>query len=156
MTKEELIYITLRALSENFKDSPENFRLEDPELKQTTSTFPGPTIIWQFKHKVKDDHYIQDPLNATRTIIVTYNKMASQLTCLIYFREVNTMNSAVMPETQATFQCSTVFPIFNRTYRKFESIRNSLIKQAREKEYFDYMKKLNNIFPATHEDELFK
>lgn len=155
MTKEELIYITLRSLSENFKNSPENFRLEDPELKPSTGSFPGPTIIWQFKYKVKDDHYIQDPLNATRTIIVTYNKMASQLTCLIYFREVNTITSAVMPETQATFDCST-FPFLNRTYRQFQSIRKSLIRQAREKEYFDYMKKLNNIFPATHEDELFK
>lgn len=155
MTKEELIHITLKQLSENFKSSPENFRLEDAEFGTPVGTFPGPTIVWQFKVKVKEDTYIQDPLNATRTIIVTFNKIAKQLSCLIYFREVNTLNQSIMPDTQAMIQCYE-FPIINRTYRQFMKIRQQLIKQRREKEFMDYMRKLNNIFPSTHEDDIFK
>lgn len=155
MTKEELIHITLRQLSENLKSSPENFRLEDVEFAPTIGSFPGPTIVWQFKVKIKEDTYIQDPLNATRTIIVTFNKIAKQISCLIYFREVNTLNQSVMPDTQAMIQCCEL-PILNRTYRQFMKIRKQLIKQRREKEFIDYMRKLNNIFPSTHEDDIFK
>ena len=155
MTKEELIHITLKQLSDSLALSPENFRLEDSELGSQQGNFPGPTIIWQHRIKVKEDTFIQDPLNATRTIIVTYNKMANQLSCLIYFREVNSFNTAMMADSQAMVQCCS-FPILNRTYRQFTAIRKSLIKARREKEYLDYMRKLNNIFPSTHEDELFK
>ena len=81
--------------------------------------------------------------------------MAKQLSCLIYFREVNTLNQSVMPDTQALVQCSEI-PILNRTYRQFMKIRQQLIKQRREKEFIDYMRKLNNIFPSTHEDDIFK
>jgi hypothetical protein len=155
VTKEELIHLTLKQLRENFESTPENFRLEDAELGIPQGTWPGPTIIWQFKVKVKEDTYIQDPLNATRTIIVTYNKIANQLTCLIYFREVNSLNNSITPDTQAMVQCCN-FPILNRTYRQFMDIRKVLIKQRREKEFVDYMRKLNNIFPSTHEDDIFK
>jgi hypothetical protein len=155
VTKEELVHITLKQLAESFKSSPENFRLEDSELGPVNGSFPGPTIIWQFKVKVKENEYIQDPLNATRTIIVTFNSMAKQLSCLIYFREVNSIGSAIAPDTQATVQCCE-FPILHRTYRQFRHIRKLLVTRRREKEFMDYMKKLNNIFPAIHEDELFK
>lgn len=156
MTKEELVYITLKQLSENFNTSPENFRLEDAELGPTQGSFPGPTIIWQFKVELKDgEQPIIDPLNATRTIIVTFNKISNQLSCHIYLREVNTISSATMADSQAVVQCCS-FPILNRTYRRFKQIRESLIDRRREKEFWDYMKKLNNIFPSTHEDELFK
>lgn len=155
MTKEELVYITLKQLSENLKTSPENFRLEDPELGSSVGSWPGPSIVWQFKFKVKENEYIQDPLNATRTIIVTYNKMAKQLNCMIYYREVNSLGSNYAPETQAMVQCFEI-PSFNRTYREFNRVKKLLIKARREKEFLDYMKKLNNIFPSTHEDDLFK
>ena len=156
MTKEELVYITLKQLSESLKSSPDNFRLEDSELGSTTNTFPGgPAIVWQFKVQVKEGQYIQDPLNASRTIIVTYGKYSKQMACYIYFREVNNIGTIIAPETQAMIQCCE-FPILNRTYRLFMNIRKQLVKQHHEKEFATYMRKLNNIFPATHEDELFK
>lgn len=155
MTKEELVYITLKQLSDNLKSSPENFRLEDSSLGSTSGSFPGPTIIWQFKVKTKENEYIQDPLNANRTIIVTYNVMANQLSCLIYFREVNSYSSVATPESQATIQFG-YFPILNRTYRQYRSIRKLLVVRRREKEFWEYIKKLNTIFPSTHDDELFK
>jgi len=65
------------------------------------------------------------------------------------------MSHAVMADTQAIVQCCE-FPILNRTYRKFMKVRDKLIKQRKEKEFIDYMKKLNKIFPSTHEEELFK
>lgn len=155
MTKEELIHLTLRQLRESLKSSPENFRLEDPELGLLSGSFPGPTIVWQFKVQLKDGQYIPDPLNATRTIMVTYNKLANSLACYIFFREMNTLSANISPDTEAKIDLA-YFPILNRTYRQFADIRKNLIKQKREKEFVEYLQKLNNIFPSTHEDELFK
>ena len=151
-----MVYTTLKQLEDSLKTSPENFRIEDPVLGPLSGSFPvDPILTWQLKVKIKEDTYIQDPLNAARTIIVTYNKITKQLTCYIYFREVSSFNRAVMADSQVTFQCYKI-PILNRSYRKFQKIRKQLIKQHREKEFLDYMKKLNSIFPATHEDELFR
>lgn len=157
MTKEELVHITLRQLIESLKNQPDNFRLEDPSVGSTNGTFPGPTIIWQFRFKLEEDKFILDPLNSVKTIIVTYNKMAKQLQCYIYNREVNSLNHAVMADAQATITYNEwLHPIFFRTYRQFSSLRKSLLRIKSEKEYLDYMKKLNNIFPATHEEDIFK
>lgn len=157
MTKEELVHLTLKQLSESLKTSPENFRLEDPSIGQVSGSFPGPTIVWQFRVKVDEDKYIQDPLNSVKTIIVTYNKMAKQLHCYIYNREVNNLNHAIMAEAQVVIHFHEFVPaLFYRTYRQFLQIRKSLLKRKYDKEYLDYMRRLNGIFPATHEDELFK
>lgn len=155
MTKEELVHITLKQLSESLKISPDNFRLEDITVGPVSGSFNGPTIVWQFKVQLKEGQYIQDPHNANRTIIVTFNNLTKQLSCSIYFREVNTYNNSIMPDSQAVVQCFE-YPILNRTYRQFMKIRKQLIEQRHEKEYHDYMRKLNNIFPTTHDEELFK
>lgn len=155
MTKEELVHLTLRQLSDSIKTSPENFRLEDPELGQTNGNFLGPTILWQFKVQTQPGTYIVDPLNANRTVIVTYNKVSQQISCMIYFREVNTISHAIMADSSATVQLFHI-PIFNRTYRQFMNLRKILVDRKREQEYVEYLKKLNNIFPATHTDELLK
>jgi hypothetical protein len=153
--KEELIYLTLRQLKDSLKTSPQNFRIEDPELGSINGGFHGPTIIWQFKVEIKPGEFITDPLNATKTVIVTHNRVRNEITCLIYFREVNAASSAMMPETQAVFKLHK-WSFINRTYRQFESIRKDLIKMRRQKEYVDYLQKLNKIFPSTHEEDLFK
>lgn len=157
MTKEELVYITLRSLIESLNNQPDNFRLEDPSLGSTNGSFPGPTVIWQFRFKLEEDKYIPDPLNSVKTIIVSYNKVAKQLQCYIYNREVNNLNHAMMADAQATIVYHEwLHPMFFRTYREFSSLRKSLLKIRYEKEYLDYMKKLNNIFPTTHEEDIFK
>lgn len=159
MTKEELIHLTLKQLSASLKTSPDNFRLEDPSLGPTTSNgaFPGPTVIWQFRLQIEENRFIADPLNSVKTIIVTYNKLAKQLQCYIYNREVNNLNHAIMPEAQATITYNDFIPtICYRTHRQFMALRQELIHKREEKEYIDYMRRLNGIFPATHEDELFK
>lgn len=159
MTKEELIHYTLKQLRESLKTSPENFRLEDASVAPVSSNanFHGPTIIWQFRVKVDEDKFVLDPLNSVKTIIVTYNKTACKLECCIYNREINNLNHAMMPEAQAIVTYNDWLPVcFNRTYRQFMELRGSLIKRRNEKEYTDYMRRLNGIFPATHEDELFK
>jgi phenylalanine-4-hydroxylase len=155
MTKEELVHLTLNQLSDNLSSSPQNFRLEDSEIAPITSGFLGPTIVWQFKVETDPGSYIQDPLNATRTIIVTYNDLTKQICCHIYFREINSFHHSCTPDSQATIQLYD-FPIIHRTYRQFRKLRNRLLKRKREQEYLDYLKKLNNIFPSTHVDELFK
>lgn len=155
MTKEELIYLTLRQLKDNLNVSPQNFRIEDPELGGINGGFHGPTIVWQFKVEIKPGEFITDPLNATKTVIVTHNRISNEITCLIYFREVNSANTAMMPESQASVKLYK-WSFFNRTYRQFEYIRKELIKMRRQKEYVDYLQKLNKIFPSTHEEDLFK
>lgn len=156
MKKEELIHITLKQLSESLKNSPDNFKLEDPSVAPVSNSYPGPTIIWQFRIKLEEDKYIQDPLNSVKTIIVTYNKIGRQLQCYIYNREVNNLNHAVMADAQASISYPEIVPtVFFRTYRQFSALRQSLIERRNNKEYIDYMKRLSGIFPGTHEDDLF-
>jgi hypothetical protein len=155
MIKEELVYLTLQQLSESLKSSPENLRLEDSAIGPMNGNFLGPTLIWQFKVETKPGTYIPDPLNASRTVLVTYNKVGNQLSCMIYFREVNSINHAMMADAHATIDLFQI-PWFNRSYRKFMEIRSKLIDQKREKDYVEYLKKLNNIFPSTHIDEILK
>lgn len=155
MTKEELVHITLKQLSESLKSTPENFRLEDSG--SNSGSFPGPTIIWQHKVEIEENKYIPDPLNSVKTIIVTYNKMAKQLQCYIFNREVNNLNHAMMSDAQALITYHEwLHPLFYRTFRQFTSLRNALVKRKHEKEYIDYMRRLNGIFPTTGDDELFK
>lgn len=157
MTKEELVNVTLKQLSESLKNSPENFRLEDPSIGPVNGSFPGPTIIWQFKVEIEENKFIPDPLNSVKTIIVTYNKLARQIQCYIYNREVNSLNHAIMADAQATVTFNEwVPPFFYRTFRSFSHLRKELLKKRNNKEFMDYMKRLNNIFPATHEDDLFQ
>lgn len=157
MTKEELVHITLKQLTESLKQTPENFRFEDPSISSSNGNFPGPTIIWQFRVEIEQDKFIIDPLNSVKTIIVTYNKMAKKLECYIYNREVNSLNHAMMAEAQASITYHDLIPLFfNRTYRQFMKLRKALLKRKNDKEYMDYMKRLNGIFPATHEDDIFK
>lgn len=157
MTKEELVHITIKQLSESLATTPENFKFEDPAQPTNNGAFPGPTVIWQFKVKLDEDRFISDPLNSTKTIIVTYNKMARQLSCLIFNKEVNSLNFNTTPDTTAVVQFNHNIPLFfNRTYRQFNNLKQSLLKRRNQKEYMDYMKKLQSIFPSTGDDDLFK
>lgn len=157
MTKQELVQLTLKQLEQSLKTTPENFRFEDPTSGQTNGAFPGPTVIWQFKVELEENKYIQDPLNSTKTVIVTYNRIAKQLTCYIFNREVNSLSYSQPADTQVTISYHEwLHPHFYSTYRKFMDLKNDLVKRKNEKEYMDYMKKLNQIFPSTHEDELLK
>lgn len=163
MTKEQLLNITLKQLKESLKTSPECFLLEDPELKLPTGTnsgfgnsssnILGPTILWRFRVEL-GGKLIPDPNNATRSIIVTYTPALKQLSCHIYFREVNNINSAIMADAQATVQYEV--PFFNESYRRFMSLRKKLIQRSRDKENSEFLKKLNNIFPTTGDDGLLK
>lgn len=157
MTKEELVHITLKQLSESLKVTPENFRFEDSSVGHGNGNFPGPTIVWQFRQQVEENKYILDPLNPVKTIIVTYNKLARRLECYIYNREVNSLNHAIMADAQAMMIFNDYIPpILYRTYRQFYKIHKQLLQNKYEKEYADYMVRLNKIFPGTHEDEIFK
>ena len=157
MTKEELVYLTIKQLNESLPLSPENFKLEDPSLGQVSGSFPGPTVIWQFKVKLADNTYISDPLNSVKTIIVSYNIVAKQLHCYIYNREVNSLSHAIMADVQSAVHFGDWIPPWCfRSFREFQKLRKSLIEQRNQKEFIDYMKRLNDIFPATHEDEIFK
>lgn len=151
MTKSELISITLKQLEERLKTHPECFKLEDPTIGSTT--FTCPTIIWQFKVEV-DNKIINDPNNAPRTIVVSYNKYHKQLSCAIYMREVNTVSNSIMAD--ATVQVNFSYPLLNKPFHQWRRLRKALIKRHKEKLNIDYLSKLTGIFPDTFEDELLK
>jgi hypothetical protein len=150
MTKEDLIYLTIKQLKDSFRTSPESLILEDSEIK--TSEYPGPTIIWRHMLEL-NGQMIQDPNNATRTIVITYNKMAQQLTTNIYFRDVTKFNHNIMPDAAATFTYK-YWPNLYRSYRLFNQLRSKLIHRHHEKQNMDYIKKLTSIFPAAGDDDL--
>lgn len=152
MTKEELVFVTIRQLNNSLKISPENFKLEE-----NSGNFCGPTVIWTFKVKLDEDRYIADPLNSTKTVIVTYNNVGRELFCYIYNREVINFNQAIMPDVKASIKFNTYIPLsFYRSFREFMNLKQSLLKQRDEKEFTDYMKKLATVFPTVSDDDLFK
>lgn len=154
MTKEDLLNVTLKQLEESFRCSPECFQLEDPELKtKNSSTFTGPTIIWKFRVDIGGTYY-PDPNNASRTIIVTYTSAFKQMSCHIFFREVNSIGSAFTSDTEVTVQYN--IPLLNESYRRFMRLKKKLIKKRRDKENMEYLNKLSSIFPTTFDDDLLK
>lgn len=121
------------------------------------SGFSGPAIIWQFKVEIEENKFIADPLNATKTVIVSYNTISKQLNCQIHNREINNLNHTLHADVQVTITYHPhLHPMFYRTFRNFTKLRRKLLKMKSDKEYINYMKKLSVIFPATHEDDLFR
>jgi hypothetical protein len=149
MTKEELIYITLKQLSESFKLSPECFQVDQESASSFSTSSLG--ILWRFRVEV-DGKNIPDPNNANRSVVVTYNETTKQLSCLIYFRDVDSLNRALMPDAESTITLS--IPIFSRSYRKFYFLRKKILKRKLNISGMDYLSKLRSIFPTTHDDEL--
>lgn len=152
MTKDELINITLKQLIDSFRNSPERLHLEDPELGG--NNYLGPTIVWKFKIEI-DGKSVQDPNNAIKTVIVSYNPVAKQLTAYIFFRDVSSIHSTIMADAVATIKYNK-YPWMHQSYRKFMYLRKKLIQRHREKESIDYIKKLSAIFPAIFDDELLR
>lgn len=148
MTKEELVYTTLKQLHESFKTSPECFQVEQDDMTRATI---GPTILWRFRVEL-DGKNIPDPNNASRSVFVMYNEMAKQLSCMIFLRDVSDFNRAIMSDAESTVQLH--IPIFSRSYRSFMRLRKKILKRKQDKKGLDYLSKLNSIFPTTHDDEL--
>jgi hypothetical protein len=157
VTKEELLNITLKQLNESLRVSPECFHLEDPESGLSpglsNNSFTGPTIIWKYRVELAG-RVVPDPNNAARTIIMTYSPALKSLSCHIYFREVNGINSAMMADAQISVLYD--FPSFNESYRRFMKLKKKLVQRKRDKESMEYLKKLNSIFPTTFDDDLLK
>ena len=150
MTKEDLIYLTIKQLKDSFRSSPECLTIEDLEVGNTQ--YPGSTIIW--KHMVElGGKMIQDPNNATRTIVLTYNTMAKQLTASIYFRDISNFNHNIMADASTTYTYK-YWPNLYKSYRMFMKLRSKLISKHQDKLNMDYIKKLTNIFPTAGDDDL--
>ena len=152
MTKEELVELTLKQLSDNLDSCPDCFELfEDPEWPEANVTKTYCTIMWKFMVEIGDQNY-PDPNNSPRTIIVTYSFSAKKLSCYIFFREVDSPNKAMMAD--AGVEITYKIPILNRSYRVFTRLRKSLIRLLKEDDNLDYLKKLNSIFPAALDHNL--
>ena len=110
--------------------------------------------MWRFRVTV-DGQNIQDPNNAARTIVLTYNNIVKKLTANIFFRDVINVNSAIMTDATATaVYCEA--PWVHKSYRRFMKLRKQLLIIYREKENIEYLKKLSSIFPTTFDEDLFK
>jgi hypothetical protein len=144
MTKEEVMCATLKQLSDSLSTSSERFKLEDPEIGGEC-TFPGPTIIWKFEVEV-NGHCIQDPNNAPRTIVITYNSMGRTLSCAIYMRDVSSYSST-SPDAIIKVHYD-IWCYFYKSYWRFMKLRKRLIDIHRNKTNLLFLKKLNAIFPT--------
>ena len=153
MTKEELVLITLRQLNNSFKTTPECLDLEDYTVTAVHSSFSGPTIIWRRMIEVNGEN-IQDPNNAARTVIITYNKLAKELSCYIFFREVTNIQYAIAID--AKIELKWRIPFLHTPYWKFMALRKKLIHRIKNKQSIEYLDKLSEIFPTTFTDDLLK
>lgn len=149
MTKEEVMCATLKQLSDSLRISPERFKLEDPEVGECT--FPGPTIIWKFKVEL-DGQYIQDPNNAPRTIIVTYNSMGRTLSCAIYLRDIGSYTN-MAPDALIKVNYN-VWCYFYKSYWRFMKLRKQLIEVHKNNTNLHFLKKLNSIFPSALDENI--
>ena len=151
MTKEELMIITLKQLKDSAKHSPECLSLEDPELGH--SGHSGISIMWKFRVEV-DGNTIQDPNNAARTVIISYNKFHKQMIAQIFFREIYNANTAIMPDAIVIVKYKR-WPFLYKSYRDFRSLRKLILKSHFGRQSINYLKKLNSIFPSALDDHLF-
>lgn len=153
MTKDELIQLTIDQLSESLNSSLVCFELhEDPVWPYIDPSKYYTTILWKFKVEV-DGNAIPDPNNSPRTIILGYCHSTKQLSCQIFFRDVESPNKAIMAD--ATVRMTYKVPMLNKSYRKFSKLRKTIIKRLKEKDQLDYLKKLNSIFPTALDENLF-
>lgn len=153
MTGDELVQLTIKQLSDNLANSIECFELsEDPEWPNSESIRTYTTIVWRFRVALEGQSY-PDPNNAPRTVILSYSRLHKKLGCYIFFREVENPSKAIMAD--ATIELTYKIPYFHKSYRKFLKLRKNLIKKLEEKDKLDFLKKLNSIFPAALDDNLF-
>lgn len=154
MTKEDLLYLTLKQLKDSFKTSPECLTLEESYVSVSSSYTSdlGPIITWRRMIEI-DGKTIRDPNNAPRTIILVYNKLTKQLTANIYFGDIHTFNSSIIPDASVSFKYK-FWPYLYKSYRDFMSLRSKLIARHNNRQNIDYMNKLSSIFPAAGDDDL--
>lgn len=151
MTKEDVLKITLKELISAHERAPECFEITDKEVDQgllTSST----TIKWSFKVKVQDE-ILDDPNNASRTIILSYNPIIRQLSCSIFFREINNMHHAILSDASTSVEYR--FPLLHKNYRQFRQLRKSIIAHTKRIESDKFLNKLGSIFPSIFEDDVF-
>lgn len=153
MTKDELMQLTIKQLSESLTNSSECFELhEDPTWPYTDPHKPNITILWKFRVVLNGDN-IPDPNNSPRTIILNYSIPYKRLSCHIFFRDVEKVTQAIMADATVEVHCK--WPFFNKTYRSFSRLRARVLQKIKEKEHLDYLKKLNSIFPTILDENLF-
>jgi 23S rRNA U2552 (ribose-2'-O)-methylase RlmE/FtsJ len=145
MTKDELMRLTLQQLTENFYLHPECFVLEDPEVGSDLKGISNSIITFQSA---------ADPNSNTRAVVITYNETIRMLTCNIYFKTIPPNGiTGVKPDAYTSVRIE--FRLFNGTYKKFRKLRAAMIKNFREKENNEFLKKLHSVFPGTFDDFIF-
>lgn len=152
MDKEELIYLTLQQLEDSLNETPHRLSLDDPEIGN--GQFPGSTIFWKPTVEI-DGKITQESGNIPSTVMVSYNKLYKQISAHIFFREVNSLNSAMIADASA-YYCYKYWPRLYRSFRLFMRIRAKLIAMHQDKHRMDFVKKLMTLFPGAGDKDLLK
>lgn len=151
MTKDDVLRITLKELINAYERAPECFEIIDKEIDPNLSTL-NTTIKWSFKVKLQDE-IIDDPNNASRTVILSYNPVSRQLSCSIFFREISNMHHAILSDANASVEYR--FPILHKNYRQFRQLRRNILAYRKRTENDKFLNKLGSIFPSIFEDDIF-
>lgn len=151
MTKDDVLRIAVEELLGAHKRAPECFEIIDKIIDPSLSSL-NTTIKWSFKVQL-DGQIIDDPNNAARTIILVYNPVMRQLSCFIFFREVTNIHHAVLSDASTSVEYR--FPILNKTYRQFESLRRRILAHKKNVENDKFLRKLGGIFPSIFDEDIF-
>lgn len=154
MTKEELIALTLKQLSENIINAPECFELESNEVNPTRS-YMSVSIIWRPRVNL-DGTTIADPTNNPRTVIVSFNTNLKEIGCYIFLKDIGSTSAAssVIAEASA-HQRFGDFPLWlYKNYRQFNKLKKQLIAVYVDRDNAKYLNKLCSVFPGTFEEDL--
>ncbi|MEM4726288.1 MAG: hypothetical protein QXG63_05050 [Nitrososphaerales archaeon] len=151
MTKKDLLLLTLKQLKESFDLAPECLALEGIDDKN--GKLFSPTIVWRRLVELEDNKLIQDPNNAARTVIVTYNKITQQMTANIYFRDVVSLSTNIVPDATVSVVYK-YWPYLYKSFRIFMGLTTKLQQRRQNKQHIDYMRKLASIFPTAGDNDL--
>jgi len=150
--KHELIGMTIQQLIEHFKSSPESFEYYDRDTKSNNSVHP--TIVFQPKIQLTDSAtIIRDP-NNNHAVIVVFHEMSSELLCYLFSKAPPNLSSLGVVVADCTISSKQYFIRWRSNYKKFNKLRDLILKRDSNREASEYLDKLSSVFPDSGDENI--
>ena len=143
MTKDELMQLTIKQLTEYFYAHSECFNLESPTFISSSAVAQNPTIIFQSQI---------NPINASRSMTLAYDPLLKTMTCQIFFRQIAHAN-ATNPD--ATICISIEYKWFSKSYWMYRKLHKQVAEKLAIQKHNEYLDKLHSVFPGSYDDYIF-
>jgi hypothetical protein len=148
MTKAQLLNLVLDQLLQQAMESPESFEILEPPVSANES------IVWRPKITSKVDPAYPsfvDPSDNNRCVIVTYHKYMDTIVCHIG----RSLTMAASNNYEAMVDVKKHWMTWTREYRKYHRLISIIREYAKNKETMKFLRKLNDVFPGTFEEDIF-